>query len=283
MLKNWTVTTQAVKNATAGVMIREKYLLSKSHPNHKNTERILNLLGNQKTSQRIAIAGEHFRTTQMLNNKGGRPLQSYAMEFCLTMPQGYRPTPEQWRSIVRDICITVAKKLELTDVEFEHFKTRLRAVVHQQKQQGLGAGDHVHLIMPKIVGARILKELQRKQVTRLIKQSFNSAVLEHTGYDYTQYVPKATGRGKRLDEWQYQQQEAKRALKIQRLVTKLQNQSDKWFKAFSKNDEKQLNRQFNRLIKTFEELASLSPDEVTSKNISLLKKDIQKKSNRDII
>ncbi|MFA0050270.1 hypothetical protein AB4403_04480 [Vibrio breoganii] len=283
MLKNWTVTTQVVKQAAAGVMTRERYLLSTSHRNHRNTEQIINLLGNSSTSQRIALAGEQFRTKQMLNRQGGRPLQTYAMEFCLTLPQGYRPTTEQWKLVVRDVCLTVAKKLLLTELELKHFKQRIRAVIHQQKQHGHGSGDHVHLIMPKIVGGRVLKELQRKQATRLVKQAFNTAILRHTGYDHTQYNPKTTGRSKRLSEWQYQQQEAKTALETQRLIAKLQMQSDKWFEALEINDKKQLNRQFNRLLKTFDELSSLPLSEGTSQNIYDLKKKLEQKAKRDIV
>ncbi|MDF5425903.1 hypothetical protein P3691_27140, partial [Vibrio parahaemolyticus] len=105
MLKNWTVTTQPVRLASDGIMMRERYLLNAKHANHKYTEALISIFGCGETSHRIALAGEKFRLEQQLKRKGGRPLSSYAMEYCLTLPKGYRPTAEQWQSIVKDCCL----------------------------------------------------------------------------------------------------------------------------------------------------------------------------------
>ncbi len=71
------------------------YLLNKKHANHKLAEDLVSIFGSANTSNRIALVGERFRLNQQLyNHKGGRPLSSYAMEYCLTLPKGYRPAKE---------------------------------------------------------------------------------------------------------------------------------------------------------------------------------------------
>ena len=276
MLKNWIVTTQAVKFESDGIITRERYLLSQKHPNHKSTEKLISIIGNSKTSQRIALVGEQFRLHQQLNNKkGGRPLSSYAVEFCLTLPRGHRPTPKQWHSIVSDCCISLAKMLELTKNEFEQYKKQIRAVLHQQPQDGhRGSGDHVHLIIGKVVNQRVLKQLQQKQATKLIKSAFNQAVLRHVGIDYREYKPYELNRGKRLETWKYESQKAQNALSIQKLINKLQTQADKWFAAINDHNLIQDKRQFNRISKTFADLENYSLSSEQTRQIDNLRRKL---------
>ena len=281
MIKNWTITTEAVKNATNGVMARERYLLAEKHPNHRTTEAIVPLIGNQKTSQRIALIGEQFRVKQHLNRKGGRPLSSYAMEYCLTLPKGHRPTPEQWRAIITDCCLAISKLIELKPDELKQFKSQIRAVLHQQLQSGVrGTGDHVHLIVGKVLNGRVLRVLQQKKCTSLLKLAFNAAVLKHTGVDHKQYKPHELNRGKRLETWKYREQKAADSVHIQKQLIKLQNQADKWFLAKENDDYRQQNRQMNRLIKTFEELSHTELPSHQKHNILKLKNEIEARSKR---
>ena len=263
MLKNWTVTTHPVRLGTDGVMMRERYLLNKQHANHKCIEDLVSLFGCADTSNRIALAGEQFRLNQQLNNRrGGRPLSSYAMEYCLTLPKGYRPTSEQWQSIVKDCCLALARLCKLNKSEFAQYRQQIRAVLHQQNQDGTkGSGDHVHLIIGKVIGERVLKELQQKRATKLIKQAFNGAVLQHLGIDHRTYEPIEKEKGRRLSTWQYQHQKATEALDIEKIIKKMQSQFDKWIKAKEEHNERQQHRQKNRLLKTYEELKlrKLSP------------------------
>ena len=276
MLKNWTVTTQAVKNGSDGVMIRERYLLSIKHPNHRKTEKLISILGSPSTTQRIAISGERFRLNQKLTQtKGGRPLTSFGVEFCLTLPKGNRPTYKQWRDISIDCCMALARFLKLNKEELTQYRSQVRAVLHQQQQKSKsGSGDHVHLIIGKVVGKRVLKELQQKKATHLIKQAFNAAVLKHVGLDHREYKPHELNRGKRLETWKYQQQKAEEAKNTMRIIQKLQTQADKWFKATEDNDIKQQKRQYNRLAKTFEELSSCALSSQQQEQISNLKKHL---------
>lgn len=276
MLKNWTVTTQPVRLASDGIMMRERYLLNTKHANHKYTEALVSLFGCAETSNRIALAGEQFRLNQQLNNRrGGRPLSSYAMEYCLTLPKGYRPTTAQWQSIVKDCCLALAKLCKLNKSEFAQYRQQIRAVLHQQNQDGSkGSGDHVHLIVGKVVGNRVLKELQQKKATKLVKQAFNHAVLKHVGIDHRTYDPIEMEKGRRLSTWQYQHQKATEALEIEKLIEKMQTQFDKWLKAKEVRDERQLKRQKNRLLKTYEELKAKSTSPAQIENINKIKNEI---------
>lgn len=272
MIKNWIITTEAVKNSSDGIMARERYLLSASHPNHKNTETIVSLIGSAKTSQRIALAGEQFRVKQHLNRQGGRPLSSYAMEYCLTLPKKHRPTEKEWKIILSDCCTALARLVELHPSEINQFKSQIRAVLHRQKQVGKrGSGDHVHLIVGKVVNNRVLKALQQKKGTKILKQAFNAAVLKHTGLNHLEYQPHELNRGRRLETWKYQHQKAEESLHSEKLILKLQKQVDKWFEAEQQHDYKQQNRQLNRLIKTFEELSNQPLTSAQKENVERLK------------
>ncbi|EJE8672320.1 hypothetical protein M5236_000899 [Vibrio parahaemolyticus] len=276
MIKNWTVTTQPVRLGADGVLIRERYLLNKKHANHKHTEALISIFGCAETSNRIALVGEQFRLNQHLyNRKGGRPLSSYAIEYCLTLPKGYRPTAEQWQSIIKDCCLALARLCKLNKSEFAQYRQQIRAVLHQQAQAGnKGSGDHVHLIIGKVVGGKVLKELQQKKATKLIKQAFNKSVLEHVGIDYRSYEPIEKEKGRRLSTWQYQHQKATEALEIEKLIKQMQTQFDKWLKAKEAHDERQLKRQKNRLLKTYEELKAKNASPQQKENINKIKTEI---------
>ncbi|MBC7004405.1 hypothetical protein BIZ37_17720 [Photobacterium sp. BZF1] len=276
MIKNWTVTTQPVRLGTDGVMMRERYLLNKIHTNHKYTDDLISIFGCAETSNRIALAGEQFRLNQQLyNHKGGRPLSSYAMEYCLTLPKGYRPSIEQWQSIVKDCCLALAKLCKLNKSEFAQYRQQIRAVLHQQKQDGTkGSGDHIHLIIGKVIGGKVLKELQQKKSTKLIKQAFNQAVLKHVGIDHRTYDPIEKEKGRRLSTWQYQYQKATEVLEIEKLIKQMQTQFDKWLKAKEAHDERQLKRQKNRLLKTYKELKIKNTSPSQTESINKIKNEI---------
>lgn len=282
MIKNWTVTTQPVKNGTDGIASRERYILNENHPNHENTEKIISLFGSKETSRQISISGEQYRLNQKIKSvKGGRPLSSFAVEFCLTLPKGYRPSQKQWKEIVSECCIAISNKLSLSNEDKTQFAKQIRAVCHQQNQTTRnGSGDHVHLIIGKVVNDKVLTELQRKSITKTIKLAFNSAVLKELGLNVADYKPYEVNRGKKLECWRFQYEKSKKSFELQKLTTKLQRQAEKWFNAHIENDFKQSNRQFNRLKKSFGELSNLSCPEEDKEKLYLLKKKIEDKSKR---
>ncbi|MGL6261670.1 hypothetical protein [Vibrio sp. WXL210] len=255
-MKNWTVITKPVKKGTNGVLARERYLKSSSHPNHANTEAIIDIVGNENTSKNIIIAGERYRLNQKLrSNRRGRPLSSYAMEFCLTLPKPYRPSPEQWRTILGDCCKALANHLKLTGDERKLFYSLIRGVCHQQNQQGRSAGDHCHLIISKVLKDRILTDLQRKRATAVLKQAFTASTTVHLGISVDSYKPHELNRGKRLEKWQYESRKYQEQQDSNnKILQKLEKQIDKWQLALESHDAKQLRRQRNRIEKTLTEL-----------------------------
>lgn len=276
MLKNWTVITQPVRLAADGVLIRERYLLNKKHNNHKHTEKLLSIVGNLETSKQIALSGEEFRLRQMSNPRGGRPLSSYAMEFCLTLPKGYRPTPQQWQLIVKDCCLALAKLCNLNQLELGDFQKRIRAVLHQQEQTARkGSGDHVHLIIGKVAGTRVLNELQQKKATRVIKQAFNAATLRYADINYKHHEVAEAKRGRRLSTWQYEYENSKASLEIEKILRQMQVQTDKWLKAKTENNKRQLTRQKNRLTKSYGQLQKLSLSKKQAEQVSKIKNQLR--------
>lgn len=262
MLKNWTVITKPVKNGSDGIIAREKYLNSRTHQNHTNTEAILDIVGNESTSKRIIVAGEKYRLRSKLkSNRRGRPLSSFAIEFCLTLPKQYRPTPNQWRAVIAACCRALADHLELSGDDRNTFFNHIRGVCHQQQQTGnRGAGDHVHLIVSKVLKDRVLTGLQKKAATKVLKRAFTAATTKYIGLSIDKYKPYELDKGHRLEKWQYESQKMEAAnAEHTKLQKKLEKQISKWEEAVRAADLKQIKRQKNRIEKSLSQLASLKP------------------------
>ncbi|EKY4205190.1 hypothetical protein RCQ54_004271 [Vibrio alginolyticus] len=249
-MKNFTLITQSVKNGFDGVLIRERYFLSSKHPNHKNTEEIIELIGSKQTSINIAREGESYKLKQKIKSeRRGRPISSYAMEFCLTLPKGYRPTEDQWRNILKDCVCALAYHLKLSEKDKKVFYSHVRAVCHRQLQStGRGAGDHVHLLIGKVINGQVLTDLQRKPATSTMKISFNQAVAKHLSLRLTDYKPSELNCGRRLNKWSHTVKEK------QKLEERLQRQITKLNRAKEIGDIKQIKRQSNRINKTLADL-----------------------------
>lgn len=300
-MKGWTVRTEATKNGSKGVASREIYLSNTKHPNHRNTERIQPIFGNDRTMNNISYSGESYAAKQAANGKGGRPPSSYAIEFTLNLPKGYRPDDKQWRQIVEHCLRETAKAC---GIEPRQLANTSRAILHQQKQDGSekGTGDHCHIVIGKFTqDGTYLRNLQRKTVTAKMKQSFNAAVKHYCGYDWTEYA-------KTLQEQKYpnkrpaptwkvraaQEREAielqqaaldeqaqalvekgkgleilsaeidaviEEAKNIERLKANFNNQAEKWLEAFKAEDNKQMKRQQSRMTRTIDDLGAFTMSE----------------------
>lgn len=259
MIKNFTLIIQPVKNGSSGLFCRENYLNSQTHANHKSTDEIINIYGSSETTKRLALAGESFKLMQKAKNKkGGRPLSSYAMELCLTLPKGHRPRKDQWMMIVRDCCRALVEHLQLTKDERIEFGKNVRAVCHRQNQDFVrGTGDHVHLIIPKIVNDKVLIGLQKRAALSRVKQAYNVAILEHLNLDSLDYIPQKTEVGKRLELWKYHNEGVSRAVGDKKLLIKLQKQIDKWEMAKETLDLKQMRRQKNRIESSLKQMSDI--------------------------
>lgn len=277
-MKGWTVTTRSTKNGASGLAGREFYFFNKNDKNHKSTEEIISIHGNDKHIENMALAGAKYAAKQKLARKGGRPPSSYAVEFVLTLPKGPRPTPKQWHKVLISSLKQLAKHC---DVDLKELAPITRAVLHRQAQDGTGkgTGDHVHVLVGKFTNdGKYLRNLQRKTATRAIKDGYNAAMLEHVGLNWKTYKPapqqyankrkvptwkvKAARahnaldlKNKLLDQREFDIDEKTKQLKeLQSLNAKFQNQAQKWLEAFDVADRKQMNRQANRMNKAISEL-----------------------------
>lgn len=254
MLKNWTVITQATQN----VMAREHYLTNMKHRNHKDTEAIVNIYGSEVQSLNMLRNCERYKLKQAAARRGGRPPKE-AVEFCFTLPKSIRPSPEKWRQILNTLMINLASHL---NVKTGQLAPITRAVIHQQNQEvnQKGSGDHMHLIIGKFTDdLTYLSNLQRKSTTRLLKTAFNNAVYDVTGISHQSYELHKNYSGKakkRVASWKVKAARKQEELKSQeQQLKRMINQAQKWLCAFENNDKKQMNRQYNRLMKELDTLS----------------------------
>ena len=201
--------------------------------------------------------------------KGGRPVDSYAQSFVLTLPSGVnQPTPEQWKAITKDVLLDAFKKLNKTP---EEMKGHFFANVHEQ------TNPHLNILIAKVVDGQSLRAVNQVGIIGTMKKSFNASVLKHCGLNYKDYEPLQTNLGKSLPRWQLKQQnkiseklselDIKETVldtkindlkKLNKLSFMLNNQLIKWMHAVKTSDIKDESRQENRIKKTVEELSGLN-------------------------
>ncbi|HGF4961102.1 TPA: hypothetical protein ACF33V_003500 [Vibrio parahaemolyticus] len=285
MIHNWTVITQPVRYGSKGIAYRERYLTSRKHPNHKNTCDIKEVIGNEKTARYIALIGEQYRLRQQMSGKAGRHLSSYAMEYCLTLPKGVCPTNKQWLEIVSFCCKSLQKICSITNEQEHTFNKNIRAVLHRQDQAiTSGSGDHVHLIVGKILAgdsSRVLTELQQKKATKALKSAFNFAILKYVGLNHFEYTPSQLNKTKKLEIWKYHRN---KEVENSENLRRIQEQIDKWFTAFKERDIRQLNRQFNRISKSYKIISSdIGINKESMDNLSHTLSEIENLSGKKII
>ena len=282
-IKNWTVTTESTKSARA----REIYLNDPTHSNHENTENIINIAGSERTTLNIIRTCEAYKLEMAKKRKGGRP-PTEAMEFCLNLPKGIRPTKEQWQKMIKGVLMDVGETLNV-NVKNELLPI-FRAVVHQQNQDKSkrGTGDHCHIVIGKFTpSGRYLRDLQKKGVTYCIKQSFNMQMLNVMGIDHATYIPEKRYRGhakKRVPQWkvaaaraaEQNKRDLERIHKLENQLieinedTRRQNKhldefvvvAKEWLEAKNEGDQKRLNKLRDDLMGVSKPLKDISlPDE----------------------
>ncbi|MDK9759177.1 hypothetical protein KIV40_28515, partial [Vibrio sp. D173a] len=193
-----------------------------------------------------------------------------------------RPNRHEWRMILNIIMRNLSSSLEVSGKDLAPIT---RAVIHQQNQSEeiRGSGDHLHLLLGKFTNDLVyLRDLQRKSTTRLIKQAFNTAILEVMRIDHRSYSPQKSYLGKakkRAPQWQVKaarrnQEVDDKANETTLRLMKLMSQATKWLEAFKLEDLRQMNRQYNRLKK---ELGLLDTSDVTTmedKELSVILKTL---------
>ncbi|ENU5814312.1 hypothetical protein ACE34P_001868 [Vibrio fluvialis] len=282
MIKNWTVIAEPAKS----VIARELYLNDKNHKNHSYTEQIKPIFGDENHSLNMIRNCEKYKLFLAQKRKGGRPPKP-AIEFVISLPKGIRPSNEQWRSMFNIVMRNLARSL---NVEPKNLAPITRAVLHQQNQDKelKGAGDHIHILLGKFTNELVyLRDLQRKSTTRLIKQSFNVAMLKVMGISNQDYQPVKGYHGrakKRAPSWAVKAAREKEKLSEQnKRLTRIIGQAKKWLEAYELQNVKQMNRQLNRINKELNELEGISCgeiDQVTIEMISTLFKNIDSKQKK---
>ncbi len=277
-IKNWTVTVET----TRSIFSRELYLNNKKHTNHKNTENIISIIGNEQTSLNINHQCEKHRLKMAMNRKGGRP-PTPAMEYVFSLPKkGINATPKQWREMIEQVVINMAHCMKIKPNDLNGI---VRAVIHQQKKNNdKGSGDHAHVLIGRYTNNGIyLRELQKKGVLHVAKISFNSAVLKTLGIDHQNYIAQKKYHGlakKKAPKWKVdaaraKELEADKTKQYQRIFVKVLKQCEKWLIAFEQGDIKQLSRQYNRINKELEKIGldhNNCMDEPTKKLSQLIDK-----------
>lgn len=258
-IKNWTVTVESVKSTAA----RELYLNNTNHPNHSDTERIVNIWGNSQTTLNIQYQCEKRRLEQAMRRKGGRP-PTPAMEYVFTLPRGIRPSEQQWQSMLKRIITNLSRSIGVKPSDFNGI---VRAVLHQQNQSGTrkqGSGDHLHVVIGKFTNSgHHLKALQKIGAIHTAKLSFNDAVRAELGISHHSYITQKNclkSAKKRIPRWKVKaarEEESQKELiaLVQHNLNKVLRQCDKWLNAFEIGDKKQMSRQHNRITKSLSQLA----------------------------
>ena len=202
-IKNWTVTTERVKNKSKGLSEYTSYLVSSKHENHKNTQilQIFNMDYNRFLNNTINETIEF----DSKNKKGGRKVESYAQSFNFILPPPHKPTPEQWKKIGVDLVNTIHKELNIKS-EVKNFGNACFINVHDQ------ANPHLNMLVPRIFEGERLADLDRKNVLAKLKLQFNQSVLKHCEIDHTHHNPLRVNTGRRKNKQRYEYNKAQQAV-----------------------------------------------------------------------
>lgn len=202
-IKNWTVTTQRIKNKSEGLSEYTSYLVSSKHENHKNTNivQLFNMDYNRFLNNTINETIEF----DSKNKKGGRKVESYAQSFNFILPPPHKPTPEQWKKIAVDLVNTIHKELNIKP-EVKKFGNACFINVHDQ------ANPHLNMLVPRIFEGERLADLDRKNVLAKLKLQFNQSVLKHCEIDHTHHNPLRVNTGRRKNKQRYEYDKAQKAV-----------------------------------------------------------------------
>jgi hypothetical protein len=222
-IKNFTVVAQSIKKKDEGLIGYVNYLTDANVPSHKNTT-IYPVFKN------VADNGTKFLDETILEvakaNKAssGREYSNYAQSFDFVLPKTIKPTPEQWKSITRDIIKVIHQELFMQEPEpipdpetgkvkknlnfkgsipaANKFVEKTFCIIHDQKN------PHLNLLIPTIYDGERLQRLDRKRLTNEIKKQFNLSVLNHCKMDYKAYKPENVKLGRRKPRDQYLSEKA---------------------------------------------------------------------------
>lgn len=225
-IKNFTVVAQSVKNKGDGLIAYVNYLTDKNVPSHKNTE-IYPVFDGACDDPDKFLKATLLEITKANKANAGREYSNYAQSFDFVLPKTIKPTPEQWKSITKDILRTVHKELFLQEPEPEpdaetgkikknlnfkgsiptaqQFSVKTFCIIHDQKN------PHLNMLIPTVYDGERLQRVDRKRLTNEIKKQFNLSVLNHCKMDYKAYKPENVKLGRRKPRNQYLAEKAAKA------------------------------------------------------------------------
>ena len=226
-MKNFTVVAASVKKRDEGLASFASYLHMPEHPHHKlQTSKIYPIFGSQNTFKNILLYTFDYEKKEgerrSKNGIRGRyKLDSFAHSFMLSVPkkndlnEHVRPTAEQWKSILNDVISSIYKTIKDKDNnrkkiekdEFgnvvniiklppkysfnsEDFGKVMFANIHEQ----VDGNDHANIVISKLIGGDIVKELTQKAVLQSIKNTFTASLAKHCDLSINNYKPVRTGR-----------------------------------------------------------------------------------------
>lgn len=206
-IKNWTVKADSIKKGSGGLISYAKYLDDPKHANHKNkTEEIIPIHGNAlvlavKQTERAAKK----EAKKRIAAKGGRPVDTFAQSFVLSLPSDVRPTGDQWRMIAGDImnAIAVSIKENIKSLVSDSFIN-----VHDNT-----SNPHLNILIGKFdQEGNIRKPVTQKKCLQAIKDAINLSVLKNLGVDHASYTPVRAGYPQ-MEKWEYMKTLAEEAEK----------------------------------------------------------------------
>lgn len=201
-IKNWTVTTQRIKNKGDGLAEYASYLVSQKHQNHRETN-IIPISGsfNSFVNNTIKETLEFDKN----NKKGGRKVESYAQSFNFILPSPHKPSTESWQKIANDLLKIIHQELEIK-AEYKKFGSACFLNVHDQ------TNPHLNMLIPRIFDNERLADLDRKNVLAKLKLQFNQSVLKHCEIDHTHHKPLRKNTGRRKNKQLYEYENAKKVI-----------------------------------------------------------------------
>lgn len=214
-IKNWTVTTERVKNKDFGLSEYVSYLVSEKHKNHKNTT--IYALFNSDANTFLNSTIQETILFDSKNKKGGRKVESFAQSFNFILPPPNKPTPEQWTKISKELVNIIHKELEIKE-NVNQFGRACFLNIHDQ------ANPHLNLLVPRIFAGQRLADLDRKNVLAKLKLQFNQSVLKHCNIDHTNHNPLRVNVGRRKTAQRHEYDKAKQeSQNASKLVLDAQN------------------------------------------------------------
>lgn len=226
-MKNFTVVAASVKNRDSGLASFASYLHMLEHPHHEQkTSKIYPVFGGENTFKNIMLDTFEYEKKEGERRaengiRGRYKLDSFAHSFMLSVPkkndlnEHIRPTSEQWKSILNDVISSIYKTIKDKDnnrkkIEKDEFGNVVNIiklppkysfnskdfskVVFANIHEQVAGNDHANIVISKLIGGDIVKELTQKAVLQSIKNTFTASLAKHCDLSIDNYKPVRTGR-----------------------------------------------------------------------------------------